>query len=472
MKTRYKLIIFLISLGCFSCDDLLETVPTEQVSTELTLSSFTGLRSLVIEGYNDLLSGNRFGSAFYVQPELMGDNTTFLDNRGTYEFHWRNTLRTHVFAWNNYNPINDLTLVLENIPIIRETGGPFTESDLNNLEGQARALRAFYYFFTVNVYAYTPTAIIEEQNQGGIPILENGVTALSNIDFEVGRSSIEDVYAFIKSDLNQAISLLDDNNSASNNNTFIGKTAAQALLSRVSLYNGDWQEVVDLATEVIAADQATLSTYDNYGQDWGEAFHPESLFTIFFGTADNIGVNTSIASIYSPEDGGFGDYVPNNTFLSLLNTNDARRQLLGDTNADGIDEYRKMTSDAGSTFLDHISVIRLSEVYLNRAEAYAQMNQTTEAIADLDLLRMRSLGADFVATASSGDQLIDDILLERRLELAFEGHRWFDLKRTGSEIDKRDVGGLLIPFNDPRILAPIPAGDIAINSNLSQNDGY
>ncbi len=469
MKIRQYLIALLVIIG-FSCDDILETVPTEDISAEQALSSFTGLRSLVTEGYNDLLTAGRFGSAFYLQPELMGDNTNFLGRRGTYSGHWRNVLFTHINGWNNYNPINDLTLVLENLPAVRENGSGFSETEINGLEGQARALRAFYYFFTVNVYAYTPTAVIESLDRGGIPILEKGVVSLPDIDFTTGRASIQEVYALIKSDLETAIGLLE--NGTSNNNTFIDRAAAQALLSRVNLYNGDWQDVVDFATDAIESGQASLSSYDTYGTDWEQAFHPESFFTIFFAEAQNVGVNVSIAATYSPESGGFGDYVPNQTFLSLLSENDARRQLLLDTDGDGLDEYRKMTSDAGRTFLDHVPVIRMSELYLNRAEAYARMGMTAEAIADLDLLRERSLGADFVATTASGDQLIEAILLERRLELAFEGHRWFDLKRVGSAIDKRDVGGLFIPFDDPRILAPIPAGDIAINSNLVQNEGY
>lgn len=470
---RLLLTTALVIITGSSCEDILDTTPTESIDSEVALSSFSGLKAILVDGYDDLQSTSRFGSQLYVQPEIMGDNVDFLNRRGTYSAHYRNLFRTHLNGWQNYNPINDMTLLIEAIQKFQEDPTGFDPTEINSVEGQARALRAFYYFVTVNIHAYTPTAIIDSKNRGGVPILEKGVVAFTDIDFDAVRNPIDEVYTFIKDDLTAAIGMLD--NTDTNDQTFIGRAAAQAILSRVALYNGDWADAVSAATDVIddPTSGASLSTYATYASDWSEALHPESLFTLFYETAENPGSNIAISSIYSPEGGGFGDYVPTEVFKALLSTNDARRQLLLDTDTDGLEEYRKMTSDAGEQFLDHIPMIRLSEVYLNRAEAYARQGLRTQAIADLDLIRARTLGPDFVATSVTTDEeLIDAILLERRLELAFEGHRWFDLKRIGEGVDKSDTTGEVIAHSDDRMLAPIPANDIAINNNIVQNDGY
>jgi len=101
------------------------------------------------------------------------------------------------------------------------------------------------------------------------------------------------------------------------------------------------------------------------------------------------------------------------------------------------------------------------------------MGRAAEAIADLDLLRQRALGDSFTPTTATGEELLEAIYTERRRELAFEGHRWYDLKRWGRDIDKRDLSGEYIEFEtDFRWLAPIPQRELELNPNLEQNFGY
>lgn len=130
-------------------------------------------------------------------------------------------------------------------------------------------------------------------------------------------------------------------------------------------------------------------------------------------------------------------------------------------------ECTKYLGKNGTVNLDNIVIIRASEVLLNRAEAYYNTNKEAEALTDVNTIRTRAgLPAK---TGLTGQALLDEILKQRRLELAFEGHRFFDLKRLGKDLVKAPAN---VPFTDFRILAGIPARELGANKNLVQNFGY
>ena len=119
--------------------------------------------------------------------------------------------------------------------------------------------------------------------------------------------------------------------------------------------------------------------------------------------------------------------------------------------------------------MDNVPVIRLSELFLIRAEALARSNgDQVQALTDVNRIRTRA-GLTALAATTTNAQLQDEITLQRRLELAFEGHRWFDQKRRGRDIVK-STGN--VPYGDTRTLAPIPLREIQANKNLVQNSGY
>ena len=112
-------------------------------------------------------------------------------------------------------------------------------------------------------------------------------------------------------------------------------------------------------------------------------------------------------------------------------------------------------------------MIRISEMYLNRAEALALSGKEEDALVDVNRIRTRA-GLD-PKTGLTGKALIDEIAAQRRIEFAFEGHRFFDLKRRGLDIVKLPIN---LAYTDFRILAPIPLREIQVNSALKQNVGY
>ena len=232
-----------------------------------------------------------------------------------------------------------------------------------------------------------------------------------------------------------------------------------------------------------------FQTRDTYVSAWRSANHPESIFEIQFQTNENIGVNTSLQTTYTTlvasgnrtTTGGFGDLVPTKALLDAYESEkdadgkvivDVRRSLyeLGTAGRGTAEiECTKFLGRSGQVNLDNIPVIRVSEMYLNRAEALARSGNAAGALTDLNVIRTRAgLPA---ATGLTGAALITEILKQRRLELAFEGHRFFDMKRLGLDIVKAAPVQNL-NFTDFRVLAPIPVREIQANAKLKQNTGY
>ena len=132
-------------------------------------------------------------------------------------------------------------------------------------------------------------------------------------------------------------------------------------------------------------------------------------------------------------------------------------------------ESTKFLGKSGVVYMDNVPVIRVSELHLIRAEAQARSSDgdLAQALADVNRIRTR-VGLTALATVTSA-QLQTEIALQRRLEFAFEGHRWFDLKRRGLDINKTTGN---VPYGDTRTLAPLLLREIQTNAKLVQNLGY
>jgi hypothetical protein len=252
---------------------------------------------------------------------------------------------------------------------------------------------------------------------------------------------------------------------------------------------GDWVNAEKLATDALASGIGKFQTTPAASVSaWRSAIHPESMFELNYQTSENIGVNTSLQTSYTTlitlgnttTTGGFGDLVPSANLLALLESEkdttakvlDIRRSLyeLGTAGrGTAAIECTKFLGKNGAVNLDNVPVIRVSELYLTRAEAiFNQGSREPAALADLNTIRTRS-GLPAKTATLTGAALLTEILNQRRLELAFEGHRFFDLKRLGRDITKLPAN---VPFTDYRILAPLPVREIQTNPNLKQNFGY
>lgn len=463
----------LLALSFVSCEKLLETKPTDSIDIEGALDTKELLEAGTYGVYSHLRSTSLFGEEFIVYPEIQADNAVQSGRTTNLVDVANNVVNANMGGWQvGYRGIMQANIVLD---ALDKFDGPKQWKD--NLKGQLYFLRALYYHSVSRVYSYDPTATTADE-RGAIPLILNAVQSIDDIDRRP-RASIPEMYAHIYSDLDSAYALLanSDNIVAPH---FATQAAVAALYTRVALYNGDYRTVVEYADKVLASGVATFSTKESYVSDWRKAVHPESLFEIVFTAQDNIGVNTSVhsrymtrASVIDPEAlRGNGYAVVSDDLFNAYDENDVRKELIWKGlgyNSDK-NEMTKFFSRNGIIHLDNIPVIRLSEVILNRAEAYAHIaGGEAQSMDDVNMIRERAGLAP--VSGLSEDLLMDEIVAQRRLELAFEGDRWFTLKRLGMDIPKPN--GTIIPFSDFRILSRIPVRERnTTRGQLEQNKGY
>jgi hypothetical protein len=278
------------------------------------------------------------------------------------------------------------------------------------------------------------------------------------------------VYGQIRADLEDAIGRL----AVKGDRKRAGQGSAQALLAKVSLYQGRYDEAATLAEEVIAKDPFSLAPP---AEPYLNEASSEIVFAVSFSNIDNTGVNDFPSSFYLPSDlGGRGDANPIAGFVEDAEEGDVR------ATAGAVDDGENLLYEAGgeiwtnkwtdASLGDDAPVLRVAEMYLIAAEAEARSSNGSEAQAleYVNTIRTRA-GLDAVS-GLSGQALIDEIITQRRYELAFEGDRRHDLQRLGRVINS---GTAVVEPGDPQRILPIPQREIDVNDALTednQNPGY
>jgi starch-binding outer membrane protein, SusD/RagB family len=333
--------------------------------------------------------------------------------------------------------------------------------------GEAKFIRAFLYFYAVNLYGDVPLALTTDYK----------------INSTISRTSESKVWDQIIKDLEEAKAVLPVNyytpqGGASSERVLPVKAAATALLARVYLYREEWANAVEEATITINDSQYSLNT------DLSLVFQKNSSDAIWqLGAID---VAASFPSIFS--DGGFFVILNTPTAYSypvslskstfdMFSNNDKRKTewINSFTDASGTFNYayKYRTSNASQTYNEYIMALRISEQYLIRAEANAQLSKFIEAADDINKIRVRS-GLDEIAITDR-DSALSAIAIENRKEFFCElGHRWLSLKRTKT-IDQvmsatAELKGSVWKSEYQNF--PIPESEITLNPNMVQNKGY
>lgn len=472
MKQIIKAIFVSATFIFFSCESLLEIEPRQSIDSSKALTTLEGINSNLANIYNHLKDVTLYGRDYIATAEALADNARIINRAGgRYQNQGTNVINAHLLSWPiSYRAINEINLMLEALPKAN-----ISTTTKDEVEGQVRALRALFYFNLMRAFSYEPgKAPSAEVNKGGVPLMLKGVLSEKEIEL-LPRATQEDVYTQIYADLTIATTKAPDDGEPH----YITKAAVHAIFAKVALYNQDWVAAESHASAALAINN-TLATTSNYISSWRTAVHPESIFEILFKNAnENIGVNESVQSAFttrvalnSSSLAGYGAVVPTTAFLNLFEVDDVRRGLyeMGVTrSSSAVIETTKFMGKTGTLYMDNIPVIRVSEVYLIRAEARAQQGAAKEddALEDLNVIVTRA-GLDELA-GLTGTALLDEIIHQRRLELAFEGDRWFDLKRRGVDVVKATGN---VPYDNFRILAPLPIREIQANAELVQNLGY
>ena len=340
------------------------------------------------------------------------------------------------------------------------------------LTGEAKFIRAWWYFYLTNCYGDVPLA----------------TTTDYTINRQLSRTSKSDVYQQIVNDLKDAETQLNSNfvdqsdTSITTDRVRPSNWAEKALLARAYLYNGDYANAITKATEVI--NNSSLFTIE---PDLNRVFLKNSSEAIWQLAVPN---PTQLGSINTPDgywfilntapnnSGSFNISTVSNQLWSAFEPGDQRKlSWIGQfiSSPDTFNFPYKYKVYQSSDITEFTMMLRLAEQYLIRAEAKAQLGtDLASAAADLDVIRNRA-GLSNYAGPLQKDSLMAAILHERQVELFTEwGHRWFDLVRTNTA---NQVMGVVTPlkggsWNPNWQLFPIPQSEIFIDSHLSQNTGY
>lgn len=454
---RAAALVATLSIPVAACDLVVE--PTEQVSPEIATGSLDGVRALLAGIYNRLQHGDKYGSHMLLVPEILADNARTSDPPVNFQGEYLNQIGDHLEDWETrYQTINEANFVIASAQELASSPAA------NRVLGEALFLRALNYFDLARIFAYEPNQVVAGWDRG-VVLRSEPTRSASEADFKP-RASVQETYEFIEDDLLRAVDLLAVDGTSGP--YFANEAAAEALLARLYLYWERWSDAATYATRAMEHTSARLASASEYPTMFLRQPNIESLFELNYDPAtESLWVNVCMAC-YTHEDGTWFSIWPTDELLALFEDADVRNEVFP-TADNGVRFVNKYAETVGDN-TDNSPIIRYAELLLIRAEAYAEMGQEAQARADLDRLRgARNAGP----VAASGAALVQEILDERRRELNFEGHRWFDLKRRGMDIPKpAHSGNAPLAYTDFRILAPIPSTEVQNNPELEQNPGY
>lgn len=444
-KIKYLIPVAIVLTIAMGCDSLLDLEPKQSVESETAIRTAANVQSALIGAYDGLADDDLYGGSYLYLADLYGENGDILWS-GTFEQPeevWLKNINTENSfieeVWTeSFEAINRANNVLANLDLL-------AEEDVDRVEGEAKFIRGTVYFELARVFGPAWNDGDPAVNEA-VPIVLTPTDNISEEDF-VSRNTVEEVYEQAITDLTEAKNLLPTENSF-----FADTYAASAILSRVYRQQGNWTDARDEANRVIESNQYQLL------EDYSDVFarisnSAEDVFAIQVTSQD--GAN-DMNLFYAPdENGGRGDVDIQQIHLDKYEAGDERLDML--VGYGGVVRSEKWRNSVNG----NITVVRLAEMYLTRAEANLIL---VEAVGDtpandLNMVRNRvGLGDNLAPT-------VEDIRDERFLELAFEGHWIHDLKlREGS------TQGLNWDANE--LVYPVPQRERDANSSLSQNDGY
>lgn len=463
MQARYILCALVAgAVLAASCKKELNLQDPQALNPQGAVSTDANVKRVLQGGYDAISSASLYGGDLQIMADLSGSDGE-LSWKGTFNSYreiWGKTIITTnsliTTTWTRaYNAINIANSVLEGLPVV-------AAADKNRVQGEALFIRAIMHFELVRFYAKNYTDGSAGSNPG-VPLMKTPVKSIPDIT-KPTRSTVEAVYASVIEDLTQAETLLPATNSF-----YATKSAAAAILSRAYLQKADYAGARDAASRAIAnaTGKSLLPQFmDNFNQSANTA---ETVFAI--QVSDQDGAN-DLQVFYSVDIFGArdGDIEVNPKHLNLYEAADVRRSSTNNPTAATQYQfntafYVKYGASRTTKFRDlykNIAVIRLAEMYLTRAEANYRLGTAAgdSPLNDINRIRSRAGVTSFTAIPD-----VNAVYLERRKELAFEGFSIHDAKRFQRTIDGK-------PWNDNKLIFPIPFRELNANPGLTQNAGY
>lgn len=468
-----------LAISSVSCSDYLDTEPITDRAVELSDTPYktaSEAEDLMNTIYNDL--GNEYWQLDYffngdAQTDVAyqgGDNP---QNAQQAEYRIQATNSNVARDWNYiYGRINNCNKVLNYVDNIPDTS--LTTTRRQEMKAEAAVMRAMYYFHAVQLW-------------GEVPLVTEAVIGVTAENFDEvyaqvypARKSVDEVYSLIISDLEGAL----PNVPASSYKYRASKGAALALLAQVyaTKPNPDYAKVVSYTDQLMTQGYSLVGNYD-YLFDGTHEGNSESIFEIngnggsiwWWGTFMFIGNDWKKFN------------TPSNDLVSSFDSEGDAIRKASTVKFESVGWSDNYWSSANYPFAwkqretsgnQNVYIFRYADLLLLRAEAKTRLGDYTGAASLVNMVRSRvNLSPISISSANDG---INKILWERKLELAFEGQRWFDLKRTGKALEilknRKDGNGNILSFanniTEQKLLWPIPQTQRDNNPNLTQNPGY
>ena len=456
MKKAIYTLSVLAVFSFSSCEKYLDVEPRASVSDEKTIFDNASAQTALTGAYAALASGGYYGTTFQSIGYLNGDNIVWTGSQSQVQEFINHNLSadnsTISGAWSAiYIAINRTNHVIEKVPLV--TDPLLTQANKDKIVGQAYFIRALAYFDLARTW-------------GSVPIITKPTETASD-NSGIAKSTQQEVYAQALSDLEKAEPLLTE----TTDRYRATRKTVWALKARYYLYRGDWANAELYATKLIAdnANYRLLKPFGTFfqGDVRGTA---ESVFEIFYSASE---LNSHRGQWQPQTNGGTRQWAPNDAFVALVNNplvGGNRSVLVAKDNQNrwyGNLYYRSPATDP--TY-----VIRIAELYLIRAEARANQAPDGATVANdkllaatVDLNAVRDRAGLLATTAATKADVLVAIENERRIEFAFEPHRWFDLVRTGR------AAAVLNITDTRRYLMPLPNDQLLIDPALRPNNpGY
>ena len=487
MKLKYNLIaIALLGFSFSSCSDFLEQNPQTDLSENDFYKTADDILSAVNGVYSSLQEGDIYGN-WYVFGEIPSDNTRnqlsgSVTTQNEFDQFYIDTQNSMIanFWKAAYKVINRTNTVLGRID-----GIEINTELANRYKLECKFIRALMYFNLVRVYGDVPLVLKE------ISISES---------YDILREPKENVYNQIIADLKEAQDLPVSYSTAEDGRATQG--AAKALLANVYMTLHKYAEAETILAEIINSGQYSLLentpgslNIDGYKNVFSPVNHnsKECIFEIQF-LKGGYGEGSNYANNFAPENSGTnvvavggtgGNNIPEMDIYNAYEEGDLRRDF---SMSLGYYDNRKNNEWVESRYVckfmdvpyqnndasNNYPVIRYADVILMYAEALNQNGKTAEACKYLNMTRRRGFGYQTTETSPVDLQTTDKaqfalmVEQERRVELAFENHRWFDLIRTGRAVEVMKSKGFSL--NETNLICPIPQKQIDVNPKLTQND--
>lgn len=460
MRNKYIWLAGLIALMS-SCDKQLDILPPDNIAEEAALTTVPDLAKGMIGVYANI--NGSYDQDIYSNSLYADEATLPLENntgRGVIPYRWQTDpgIGEVTGAWAAYaygvDRANRIIAAAEKL-----TGKDAAEEALKNrIKGEAIGIRAFCEFQVLINFAENL-----ESGSLGVPY-----SFKSEIQ-KPARLTVGEVFGHINNDITTALGLIP---ASFDDRTRMTQLGLYALQARMALYQKNWDLAISASTKVI--DALPLATQTQYPGIWtdnsdaevvwkhkrtsgqsriGDRFYDRSLGKIMYG------VSNELRSLFSATD------VRYESTVAELGSN---RYAVG----------KYIGGNANEPNLADIKIFRVAEMYLIRAEAYAEKNEVGLGAADLNELRAARITGYSDENFGSKESLINAVLLERFKELAFEAHRMHDLRRKLLPVTRNPedavnaLGAVLLNPTDKAYYWPIPADEILANENMIQNPAY